>query len=53
MDYCDDLEWTIWHNQADILLAGTSSGQVYMFLLSRTQVEKVKVGSKYKTHLTG
>ncbi|CAD5221976.1 unnamed protein product [Bursaphelenchus okinawaensis] len=42
VDYCDDLEWTIWHSQADILLAGTSSGQIYMFLLSRKQIEKVK-----------
>ncbi|CAD5227791.1 unnamed protein product [Bursaphelenchus xylophilus] len=42
VDYCDDLEWTLWHPQADILLAGTSSGQIYVFLLSKKQVEKVK-----------
>jgi WD40 repeat protein len=47
IDYCDDIEWTSWHHSVDILFAGTSSGVVHMFLLSKSQVEQSKVRSTY------
>ncbi|KAI6176353.1 Angio-associated migratory cell protein [Aphelenchoides bicaudatus] len=43
VDYCDDIEWTVWHHSFNVLFAGTSSGSVHMFLLSKTQIEQNKI----------
>ncbi|KAI6239609.1 Angio-associated migratory cell protein [Aphelenchoides fujianensis] len=40
---CSDLEWTTWHFSCNVLFAGASDGSVFMFLLSKTQVERSKV----------
>jgi len=43
VDYCDDIEWTLWHHSVDILFAGTASGAVHMFLLSKEGIQQSKI----------